>query len=181
MDRKCIEALEAEHKTMLRIADVLDAMATKVAEQSEYNTHDVEAIFHILRSFGDELHQAKEEGALFPVFTRLCDPSEFAAVRHMIFEHEQDRSLMSGMADAISRSNAPQFAEYAARLANILRNHIFKEDNILFEMIGARLSEEDDKAIIKEFELFDQDFHARHEKLMDTLHSLEWKYLRRIA
>jgi hemerythrin-like domain-containing protein len=99
----------------------------------------------------------------------------------MIFEHEQDRSLMSGMADAISRSNAPQFAEYAARLANILRNHIFKEDNILFEMIGARLSEEDDKAIIKEFELFDQDFHARHEKLMDTLHSLEWKYLRRIA
>jgi hemerythrin-like domain-containing protein len=181
MSHKCIDVLTAEHKTMLRIADVLNSMSKKTAEQSEYNPQDVEALFHILCWFGDELHQAKEEGALFPVFTKRCNASEFAAVRHMLFEHEQDRSLMSGIADAIARSNAPQFAEYAERLAMILRNHIFKEDNILFEMISAKLSSEDDERIVAEFEGFDRDFHTRHEKLMETLRALEWKYLRKIV
>jgi len=166
---------------MLRIADVLESMSKEAAGKSEYNTPDVQAMFQLLRSFGDELHQAKEEGALFPVFTAHADASEYASVRHMIFEHEQDRSLMSGMADAIARSNAPQFAEYAERLAGILRNHIFKEDNILFETIRTHLSEEEDKRILEEFELFDRDFHAHHPKLMDVLRTLEWKYLRKIA
>jgi hemerythrin-like domain-containing protein len=181
MTCKCIEVLSAEHKTMLRIADVLDSMAQRAADESDYNKQDVETMFQLLHGFGDELHQAKEEGALFPAFTKRCDAAEFAAVRHMLFEHEQDRSLMSGMADAIARSNAPQFAEYAAQLANILRNHIFKEDNILFEMISAHLPEDADRQVLAEFELFDRDFHARHDKLTDTLRALEWKYLRKIA
>src|ERR1051326_2712425 len=148
---KCIEALTAEHKTMLRIADVLESMSEKATDEAEYDTTDVEAIFQLLRRFGDEVDQGKEEGALFPVFIALCDTSEYASVRHMIFEHEQDRSLMSGMADAIARSNVPQFSECATRLASMLRNHIFKEDNILFETIRTHLSREDDGRILAEF------------------------------
>ena len=181
MKCKCIEALNAEHKTMLRIADVLESMSKEAADKAEYNTADVQAMFDLLHSFGDDLHQAKEEGALFPIFTTHADASEYASIRHMVFEHEQDRSMMSGMADAIARSNAPQFAEYAARLTGILRNHIFKEDNILFETIRTHLSEEDDKRIVEEFAAFDADFHTRHPKLLDSLRSLEWKYLRKIA
>ena len=178
---KCIEALNAEHRTMLRIVDVLESMSKKAADESEFNTQDVTAMFQLLVAFGDELHQAKEEGALFPIFTSLCDAPEYAAVRHMLFEHEQDRSLMSGVSEAISTSNAPQFAEYGTRLANILRNHIFKEENILFETISEHLSPEDDKRILAEFASFDQDFQVRHGNLVDTLRKLEWKYLRKIA
>ena len=178
---KCIEALNTEHKTMLRIADVLESMGNEAAEKLEYNPADVDAMFKLLHSFGDQLHQAKEEGALFPAFIAHADPSEYASVRHMMFEHEQDRALMSGMADAIARANAAQFAEYAERLATILRNHIFKEDNILFETIRTHLSPEDDKRIVDEFEHFDRDFHTQHPKLLETLRGLEWKYLRKIA
>src|SRR5579884_2091703 len=121
---KCIEALTAEHKTMLRIADVLESMSKSASQKSEYNAQDGETILQIFRLFGDGLHQAKEEGALFPVFNGICSASEYPSMRHMLFEHEQDRSLMNGMGDAIARSNAPQFAEYAGRLAAMLRNHI---------------------------------------------------------
>ncbi len=41
MNCKCIEALGTEHKTMLRIADVLESMSTKAAQESEYDTADV--------------------------------------------------------------------------------------------------------------------------------------------
>ena len=181
MTRKCIEVLTAEHKTMLRITDVLDSMSKQARDHGEYDTADVEAIVDILRRFGDGLHQAKEEGALFPIFTTVCDASQYAAVRHMLFEHEQDRALMSGMQDSIARSNAPQFAEYALRLAAILRNHIFKEDNILFETINDHLSAQDDARVVADFESFDQAFQPQRDHLHNELRRLEWKYLRKIA
>lgn len=181
MARKCVEVLTAEHKIMLRITDVLNSMSKQATDRAEYETTDVETIVDLLRRFGDELHQAKEEGGLFPIFTSVCDPSEYASVRHMLFEHEQDRALMSGMQDSISRSNAPQFAEYASRLANVLRNHIFKEDNILFETISDRLSAEDDSRVLAEFESFDQAFETQRTHLLEQLRRLEWKYLRKIA
>ena len=88
---------------------------------------------------------------------------------------------MNGMQDAISRSNAVQFAEYASRLAAVLRNHIFKEDNILFDAIGNRLSPEDHKRVLAEFEALDQAFAPQKAELLAHLRRLEWKYLRKIA
>src|SRR5215470_352443 len=154
-------------------------MSTRASEGGTYNQEDVEAILHTLRVFGDDCHQAKEEGALFPVFGAVCDRSEYAAVRHMVFEHEQDRSLIEGMENAVCRSNAAQFAEYAKRLATILRNHIYKEDNILFEKIDGALSKDDDARVILDFEGFDRDFRKDEQEMMHRLRVLEWKYLRK--
>ena len=88
---------------------------------------------------------------------------------------------MSGMQDSIARSNASQFAEYASRLATVLRNHIFKEDNILFETINDHLSAQDDARVVADFESFDQAFQPQRAHLQNELRRLEWKYLRRIA
>jgi hemerythrin-like domain-containing protein len=181
MNCRCIEILTAEHKVLLRMADVLDSMSNRANEDGAYNLEDAETVLHILRLFGDQCHQAKEEGALFPIFANVCDPSQFTAVRHMLFEHERDRSLIEGMEDAVRRSNAAQFAEYAQRLATILRNHIYKEDNILFEKIDEVLSKEDDARVIVEFEGFDREFQKDQQDMMHTLRVLEWKYLRRSA
>ena len=166
---------------MLRIADVLDSMSARAGDNSEFDVKDIEDVVHLLRQFGDELHQVKEEGALFPVFTSVSDASDFAAVRHMLFEHQQDRALMSGIQNSIARSNAPQFADYASRLVTVLRNHIFKEDNILFDTINNRLSAADDARVISEFESFDQAFQPQLAQLLAQLRRLEWKYLRKIA
>ena len=164
----------------MRISDVLQAISSRAEAQSEYDKQDVEAILRILRIYNHDFHQAKEEGALFPVFAAVCDASQQTAVRHMLFEHKQDRLLMRGMEDAIVRSDAPQFAEYAVRLANIHRNHIFKEDNILFEYISDRLTVQDDSRVVSEFEPFDEEFERNHKRqLMDSLRLLEWKYLQK--
>jgi hemerythrin-like domain-containing protein len=180
MNCKCIEALTAEHKTILRISDVLEAMSSKVKTRSEYDKLDVEAILRILCIYNHDFHQAKEEGALFPVFAAACDVLQQAAVRHILLEHKQDGLLMRGIEDAVARSDAPQFAEYAMRLANMHRNHIFKEDSILFEHISDTFTVEDDSRVISEFEPFDQEFERNHkEQLMESLRVLEWKYLRR--
>ena len=181
MTRKCLEVLNAEHKIILRIADVLESTSNRARSHSEYDEHDVEGMLQILRNFGDDFHQAKEEDVLFPAVTELCDGSQHAAIRHMLLEHEQDRSLMTGIQEAIARSNAAQYAEYSARLANVLRVHVFKEDNLLFGMIAGQLNDKDDAKIVAGFEPFDRAFEARKGELLQCLRLLEWKYLRKVT
>ena len=182
MTCKCIEVLSAEHKTILRIGGVLDSMARRADVDYEYDQQDVEALLDVLRVFGYEYHQAKEESALFPVFAAACSPSQYDAVQHALFQHEQDRWLVEGMQDAINRSNVAQFGEYARRLASILRNHITMEDDILFETIAGTLSKEDDERVISEFEAFESEMQRRgKDALIDKLRVLEWKYLRKSA
>jgi hemerythrin-like domain-containing protein len=64
----------------------------------------------------------------------------------------------------------------------MLRTHIYKEDNILFEMIDDTLSAEDDSRVLHGFEGFDRDFTARgYDKILHRLRMLEWKYLSKVA
>lgn len=179
---KCIEMLTADHKTMLRVANVLCSMSEEAEDKGQFSSEDVERILRILRLFGDDYVQAKEEGALFPLFSNLCDFSQYAAVRHMVFEHERDRSLIEAMEDAFRRSSAYQFAEYSSRLAVFLRTHVYKEENFLFDTISRSLTADDDARVIREFANYDCEFQRLHEReVMHDLRVLEWKYLRKAA
>src|SRR5215475_1894397 len=142
---KCTRLLIAEHKTILRVLDVFNAVADRASLTGEMDREDINGILEILRVFADELHQGKEEGSLFPVFTASCNKAEIGSIRHMLFEHEQDRSLIEGMEDALRRANSADFSHYAARLIEILGSHIQKEDNILFAMVDRTLSETQDE------------------------------------
>ena len=179
---KCTALLMREHKTILRILEVVNAMAKRASTSGEMDSEDINGVLEILRVFADDLHQGKEEGALFPVFTASCDSVEIDAVRHMLFEHEQDRSLIEGMEDALRTSNAADFSHYAARLTQILGTHIQKEDNLLFPMVDRTLSNAQDEKVVVGFEAFDHDFAERGlDRLLHRLRMLEWKYLRRAA
>jgi hemerythrin-like domain-containing protein len=73
-----------------------------------------------------------------------------------------------------------EFVSSAKRLTSSLRNHIYKEDRILFAIADELLSSAEDDAVFERLSLFDtaldkQDLDER----LKELHSLEWKYLRR--
>jgi hemerythrin-like domain-containing protein len=182
MKCKALELLIAEHKVILRSVDVLSAIAKQAEENQQLNKEDVREILEIFHTFADELHQGKEESALFPAFTAACNRADIDPVRHMVFEHEQDRSLIEGMENALLRSSPADFAKLAGRMANILRTHIYKEDHILFEIVDRALTPEDDRSVVSQFEQFDRDFKLRgNDRLLQTLRKLEWKYLHKAA
>jgi hemerythrin-like domain-containing protein len=167
---------------MLPVAEVLCSMSEGAEDKGQFSSEDVERILRILRLFGDDYVQAKEEGALFPVFSSLCDFSQYVAVRNRVFEHERDRSLIAGMEDAFWRSSAYQFAEYSSRLAVFLRTHVYKEEHLLFDTINRSLTADDDARIVREFADYDCEFQRLHEQeVMHDLRVLEWKYLRKVA
>ena len=172
---KCTDLLLQDHKIMLRALDVLEEIAAKVQRDEPVEPADFEVILRFLRVFGDEYHQAKEESALFPVLMRTAS-SQQRSLRHMLFEHDQERSLVEGLEEALKTKKGIDFVHYANRLSSLLRNHIYKEDHILFDDVDKSLSEQQDEEVVAEFQKFEAPV-----ELCNQLHKLEWEYHRKTA
>src|SRR5438477_495650 len=172
---KCTDHLIQEHKIILRAVDVLDHMAARVAQDQAVESQDVETILTFLRDFADNHHQAKEESALFPELMRTAAANE-PALRHMLFEHDQERSLVVGLEDSVRTKKGIDFVHFAKRLTDLVRNHIRKEDRILFEIVDRSLSAEQDERVTAQLNQFQVELNV-----LADLRRLEWTYLRRVA
>jgi hemerythrin-like domain-containing protein len=115
----------------------------------------------------------KEESVLFPELMRISQ-TEAGPVRHLLFEHSQERSLVEGLEDALCRTKTAEFVLFANRLIERVRGHIQKEDGILFPILDLVISSELDKKVRVGFKKFQLDFG-----LLDDLRRLESKYLRK--
>jgi hemerythrin-like domain-containing protein len=172
---KCTDLLIQDHKIILRCLDVLQQMATCIEKDEPPAEPDVVTLLRFLRAFADEHHQAKEESALFPELLR-ASAAPNAPLRQMLFEHDQERSLVEGLEDSLHTKKGIEFVHFANRLTSLIRTHIYKEDNILFEIVGRSLSAEQDERIVAEFDKFQM-----NPALLADLRRLEWKYLRKAA
>jgi len=168
-----------EHKTILRALDVLDALTASSDAGARIDTGDVDKILDFLRWFADAHHQVKEESILFPAI-RARAAAEERPIRHMIFEHDRERQLIEELERDVRLGKTSEFSSRASRLSSGLRNHILKEDQLLFPDADALLDEEQDALIFERLNRFDTglDRQILDEKLRE-LHSLEWKYLRK--
>ena len=176
---QCMNLLEHDHKIILRALNVLAEIAARVEKGEWVDSRDVEAILRFLRVFGDGYHQTKEESALFPELRRSA-AEQNKELNHMLFEHEQERSLVEGLEESLKVKKGADFVFYANRLIALLRNHIHKEDHVLFDIVEKSLSQDQDKAVVAAFAKFECDFEAgRGHGLLDDLGRLEWEYLKR--
>ena len=89
---KCTDYLIQDHNVILRAIDVLRAMAERVETGEAVEPEDVRLLLRFLRAFADDHHQGMEESALFPALLQTA-VLDYPWVRHMIFEHNQERSL----------------------------------------------------------------------------------------
>jgi hemerythrin-like domain-containing protein len=121
--------------------------------------------------FADEHHHLKEEGVLFPEVMRTSE-AQAGPLRHLSFEHNQERSLVEGLEDALYSGKSAEFVLFANRLTDRVRNHIQKEDGILFPILEVLVSSQFDEKICREFEKFQLGLG-----LLDDLRRLESKYL----
>src|SRR5581483_8892259 len=115
--------------------------------------NDAESLLRFFRGFADEHHHLKEESVLFPEVMRISS-EEGRSLRPLLFEHDQERSLMEGLEEAFHTKRAVDFAVFADRLTFRTQKHVEKEDNILFPMFAALISVDQDEKVSAEFEKF---------------------------
>ena len=176
---KSTDLLSQEHKLILRALDVLDAMAGLIEQSQPVDRADIDNILHFMRWFADAHHQAKEETILFPAL-KLTAASQDRPVDHLTMEHGQERSIIEEMEKDVRLTELPEFVACENRLSSTLRNHIYKEDQILFATVEGLFSARDDDAVYGKLQSFETDLDRELlEKSLKELHELEWKYLRK--
>ena len=80
-----------------------------------------------------------------------CNP-----VPQMLMEHEKARELVHNMERALQEKALTDLADNTARYARLLKEHIYKKDNILYPMVEPGLSDEAKTALLKEYAQADQ-------------------------
>ena len=86
----------------------------------------------------------------------------------MLHEHDVGRDCVGRMREASEQAefDTAMFAAAASEFIPLLRQHIFKENNILFQMAGNVLSEADDADMDNQFTQVEQerDLIGLHER-----------------
>ena len=97
----------------------------------------------------------------------------------MLAEHEQGRAYVRAMAEASGRYAKGDKSAVAALIENgrgyagLLRQHIAKEDGILFPMADKVLSGAEQAQLLKEFETVERERPGEHERYHHVLDELE--------
>lgn len=134
-----IKALTEEHRYILKAVDALERECNKMNAGKAMDKAFFTGAIDFIRNYADRLHHAKEEDILFAELCKdtvqmHCDPTE-----QMLHEHEMGRNFVKCMEDGVREGNHKKVADNGLGYARLLREHIFKEDNILYPMASRAL------------------------------------------
>lgn len=139
--------LRDQHRNILKVADVLEDVLGNEPEPGAFDYDSLEDCVSFIRLYADALHHGKEEDLLFPELEAVGMSREGGPIAVMLHEHREGRSYAKAMAEALPAAREGN-ADAQRRMLNagtgyvsLIRGHILKEDNILFnmadQMIGA--------------------------------------------
>jgi hemerythrin-like domain-containing protein len=119
-----------------------------------------------LRGFADGCHHGKEEDILFQRLIERGFPREAGPLAVMYREHEMGRAHVRALTELAARpgtaaaADAQQFLANADGYVPLLRQHILKEDHVLYPMALQVLTGPELDAMNSQFEEFEARLHA---------------------
>ena len=183
---KATEELKEEHKAIKIALSILSNVSKRLDSGEEVDPEDLGQILEFIKTFADKCHHGKEEDLLFVAMEKVGIPRDKGPIGVMLREHEQGRSYVRSMSEAVEKykagelSYSSQFVENAKKYTELLTQHIDKEDNVLYPMADMQFSAEKQRELIEKFEELEQERMGigKHEELHELLHHLEDKYLK---
>jgi len=130
-----IQTLMNEHRVIETVLAALEAADTQDIPFSFYAR-----AADFIRHYADGCHHAKEEGQFFPLLEEKGIPRRSGPIGVMCEEHEIGRGLVRLMCTAVEKEDRVQVRRAARDYCALLRQHIMKEDNVLFPMGRSALS-----------------------------------------
>lgn len=142
------QVLRDEHRLILRVLALVESAAARVTAGGALPEAWWNQALTWLREFADHNHHGKEERALFPALAKAGVPVQGGPVGVMLAEHERGRALLRAMGAGDPRSCVEAARDYV----QLLREHIDKENGVLFPLAEAVLDEPVRQTLAREFE-----------------------------
>ncbi|HEX6212534.1 MAG TPA: hemerythrin domain-containing protein [Methylomirabilota bacterium] len=145
--RSATDILRDEHQLILHALLNLEHAAVRLGAGGRLPEDLWTRTICWFRAFADRSHHAKEETALFPAMVKGGVPSEGGPIAVMLQEHAEGRALLATMytGEPVDQAAA------AHRYIRLLRDHIDKENEILFPLADAVLDERDQTEVSRQF------------------------------
>jgi hemerythrin-like domain-containing protein len=156
---KSVERLKAEHELIERGLNLLDRAVARMDAGQPLPEGYPQWAPRFFQQFADQCHHAKEEDVFFPVLKQRGIPEQGGPIGVMLHEHGLGRDCVARMREASQAQpfEARTFAEAARQYLPLLRQHIFKENNVLFRMAERVLTEADDSDVAGRFSQVEQE------------------------
>ena len=143
---KSVDRLVAEHDIIERGLNLLEKAVARIESGQPMPDGFSAWAPDFFAQFADKCHHAKEEDLFFPLLKERGIPEEGGPIGVMLHEHDVGRDCVRRMREASEADgfDAARFATAAKEFIPMLRQHIFKENNVLFQMASNVMSEADD-------------------------------------
>ena len=165
---KSVDRLVKEHDLIERGLDLLGKSVVLIESSQTVPDDFPKWAPGFFSQFADKCHHAKEEDLFFPLLKERGIPEEGGPIGVMLHEHVMGRDCVGRMREATEADELDRamFAAAAKEFVPLLRQHIFKENNVLFKMAENVLSEADDDAMDDRFTEVEQerDLAGLHER-----------------
>lgn len=183
---KATEILMEEHRVIERVLHALERASNRLRRGEDVYLRFFTGTNVFIRGFADGCHHKKEEFVLFPSMIENGLSSESGPIAVMLAEHVEGRRLAHELQQAVERFLAGDIRkrevliEKANGYIRLLRQHIYKEDNVLFPMADKVIPTEQQEQILEAFAQFDHNESGEdlHEKYFGLAERLEKECLR---
>jgi hemerythrin-like domain-containing protein len=150
---KSTDWLKAEHDVIQRALHLLEQVVGRIDSKTAVPDDFPRWVIEFFREFADRCHHAKEEDLLFPLLKDRGMPQEGGPIGVMLHEHDLGRECIRRMRGATEAApfDGRAFVGAAKEYIALLRQHIDKENNVLFPMAGDCMSAADDAELTQKF------------------------------
>ena len=160
---KATQILMQEHLLIQEVLDALERGAQKLGSGEDTPKDFFMEAADFIRGYADDTHHRKEEGVLFKALAQHGFSPDAGPVAVMLSEHEEARRLtqtITDLAQELHRGDQgarEDLIMYALAYVRHLRQHIMKENNILFPMADRAVPADDAARIEADFARVERD------------------------
>ncbi len=159
------QELTDEHRIIERGLDALEAAAHRDLPATFY-----ERALDLITNFADRCHHGKEEERLFPLLEAHGVVRDGGPIGVMCDEHEIGRAHVERMQHLLQTGDMAGLRRESLEYVALLRQHIQKEDNVLFPIGRKLLGSEETERLCREFaEVEDGLCHEKYGAMADEL------------
>jgi len=172
-----VEDLIKDHYYIRKAIHGLEVILRKAQKENTLSLYFFKSFINFAKKFIDNCHHGKEEKCFFPCLEKLGMPKEGGPIGVMLKEHELGRTLIKKIEEKINlyekgEIKVDELLNACYEYIDLMNNHMFKEENILFRIGKEIINENDDKETIECQENVEKHV-GEHENLIKLAEELE--------